>query len=185
MHYPVDQKNTTLPKDLLASNVTDIFVETGTNTGCGTKLAIECGFEKIITIDIEEKYVILARKRFAGNDNVQCLHGDSSIILASVIEQNLDKTMTFWLDGHGGMGGVPLMSELEIISKSPIKNHIIMIDDVRMFSSKQWKNLDFNFSLEEIKQKIVDINKDYKISFIDSVSGKGDILLAKVENLDD
>lgn len=40
MHYPVDQKNTTLPKDLLESNVTDIFVETGTNTGCATKLRI-------------------------------------------------------------------------------------------------------------------------------------------------
>lgn len=178
--YSVDQKQTTLSREILLENLTDVFVETGTNTGFGTQLALECGFKKIVTIDIEKKYVDNAKEKFKNNPNVECLLGDSRDLLPNVISKNVGKRITFWLDGHGGLGDIPLIEELRSIATSDIKNHIILIDDVRMIDSNMWKNFGFYNSLDDIKKELLEINQNYTIRFLDSISGKGDILLAKI-----
>jgi hypothetical protein len=50
----------------------------------------------------------------------------------------------FWLDAHyssrdtaKGEVSVPLLDELQVIASHPIKDHVILIDDYRLFG---WKN---------------------------------------------
>ena len=84
-------------------------------------------------------------ERFKHNPNVNLYHGDSSIILYDVIK-NINKRMLFWLDGHYSGHGTsqsnvtqlyefPLIYEIQQIDKHHIKDHIILIDDLRCFPS--------------------------------------------------
>jgi len=88
----------------------------------------------------------------------------SSVDLLPGIVESLDAPATFWLDAHpidDSMSFCPLYKELEIIKESAVENHVIMIDDVRMFGS--WLDVDE----QKVKEKLLDINPDYKITYED------------------
>ncbi len=92
--------------------------------------------------------------------------------------------ITFWLDGHfsyedtaQGDKYSPLLDELEIIAKHSIKNHTILIDDLRCWNIK---DPNYRFGLDEIKNKIKAINPKYKYSIEDSTAFPQDILVATV-----
>lgn len=66
------------------------------------------------------------------------LKGDTREHLKSILEQN--DNLLFWLDAHWSGGDTygeedecPLIEELEIIFDYPDKNHVILIDDARLF----------------------------------------------------
>jgi len=96
------------------------FVETGTYAGDGIKFALRAKFNEIYSIEIDQILFRNATKKFAANKNVHVSLGDSGVMLWEVIK-NLDKPITFWLDGHCGTprkdGGknTPLIEELEQI----------------------------------------------------------------------
>jgi hypothetical protein len=82
------------------------------------------------------------------------------------IVKKLDKRTTFWLDAHVDLGvmGVkkcPIYDELDMISNSDIKNHTILIDDLRCFGSGLWGE---GIELEKIKKMILKINENYNFS---------------------
>ena len=86
-----------------------------------------------------------------------------------MLVENLTEPATFWLDAHasgpnipgGKYGSCPLVQEIEAINLSPCKDHVIMIDDNRLFGSHEWDYLD--------KQKVIDalyaINPNYKLVY--------------------
>jgi hypothetical protein len=82
-----------------------ILVETGTYLGEMVRKTVN-HFESIFTIELDENLAHKAMKRFQRYSKVQILHGDSSIILESILEQ-IQEPAIFWLDGHYS-GGVPL-----------------------------------------------------------------------------
>jgi len=159
------------------------FVESGSYHGDGIKLAIGAGFENIYSIELNHSLYQECKGKFANQPNVTLFQGDSGILLYDVIK-NIDEPITFWLDGHY-MGGndtslgedySPLLKELNAIKKHHIKNHTILIDDVRQFGTI-W----FNFlSLDTIIAKILEINPSYKIFFVDGYV-RNDILIAQVQ----
>ena len=100
--------------------------------------------------------------------------GDSGIVMPEILK-NIDEKITFWLDGHE-FYKIPLINELESIKNHKIKGHTILIDDVRMLTRPEWNNI----GLESIISKIKEIDERYEISFVDSVNGKNDILIAKI-----
>lgn len=66
-------------------------------------------------------------------------HGDSACVLPELV-RNLDHPVLFWLDGHysggttaKGMMDSPISEELAAILGSPLKTHVILIDDARCF----------------------------------------------------
>lgn len=171
----------------------EVFVETGSYNGDGTQRAIDAGYSRIITIEIMEKRYRACKTRFLLNKNVQLFHGDSSDILEGIISK-INEPITFWLDGHFSEGdrlaGVPmktlcpLMEELEIINRHPIKTHTILIDDMNC-----WKGFDdiyhSGFDIDTIRRKLHEINPRYNISFINGRQEDGtlmpnDILKAKI-----
>lgn len=97
------------------------FVETGCYEGDGLNFAINANYEKIISIEIAEKYHKICTEKFKNNENVSIILGDSAIIMYDIIK-DIDSRITFWLDGHfcGGDSGLglhisPLIQELEHI----------------------------------------------------------------------
>jgi len=160
------------------------FVETGTYLGKGIRFALRAQFAEIHSIEINPLFVAKARKLFVGYTNVHVWQGDSSSDLWNIIK-NLDQQITFWLDGHCGSprkdGGknTPLIDELEQIKMHPIKTHTILIDDMHCCNTILFDWL----SKDDIKQKILEINPNYRISFIDGgdrAEYKNNVMVAQV-----
>jgi hypothetical protein len=93
----------------------------------------------------------------------------------------------FFLDAHVDNQNIynykkrcPLFDELEAIKSIDRKDNIIMIDDLRIIKSplpwgeNSYGNINF---LQEIMNKITEINKDYKFSTLNGHI-ENDVLLA-------
>ena len=102
---------------------------------------------------------------------------------------SLIESATFWLDAHasgpnlpgGKYGGCPLLQELNAINLSPCKDHVLFIDDVRLFGTHEW---DFLLK-EKVIEAIFNINPNYQISYIDGHEDgtfPNDILVATIDN---
>ena len=158
---------------------TDVFVETGTRTGDGVQTALNSGYSKIISIEIYEAHYQSSKNRFKHLPNVKIVKGDSGIILGEVIS-DINEPMTFWLDAHLkqaedseiGVKDYPIIEELSHIKNHPIKNHVILIDDIRC-----WNSIDESLMLDSVIEYIKTINPNYSIERLDGET-PSDILLA-------
>lgn len=163
-----------LHKDVILKYKTDdihTFIESGTFTGQSVQLALECGFQKIISVEISKENFEFTQDKFKENKNVKIIHGDSYMEFPNICK-NLNKRSIFWLDGHFdvfsdtlGFMKCPILKELESISNSTVKNHIIMIDDVRVFGNTLHCDWGEQIQLTDIIQCIKNINLNYQISF--------------------
>ena len=102
---------------------TNIFIETGTYMG-DTIYNMISEFNKIYSIELSEKYVNYATKRFENNNKVTIIHGDSTLMLKSILNE-VNDSVFFWLDGHWSGGDTakgnldcPLIEEITIINES-------------------------------------------------------------------
>jgi len=166
-------------KEVFEKYPNDFFVETGTHNGGGVQNALDAGFQYVRNIELAPHHCSNSKKRFKKNKNVQIHLGDSSCMLGEIIK-DIDRPITFWLDGHysagdtaQGLTNSPILLELDQIATHPIKTHTILIDDVRCFGT--W---DFDYvTLDEVVAKILEINPNYCIHFEDGYQ-ENDILVA-------
>lgn len=174
-----------LSKKVLEKYPNKYFVETGTHIGNSVQLALDCGFEKIITMEINPEKVNHAKERFSEeieNKKVIIFEGDTVDVFPEAIKL-LDAPATFWLDAHWDDGPkgeylCPLPIELELLSNNPIKEHTLLIDDRRLFGvpGTTWGH---TIDEEGILESIFDINSEYKISYEDGCVAN-DIIVAKI-----
>lgn len=122
------------------------LVETGTYLG-DTVEAQRKRFRKVVSIELSPDLYRAALARFANRRNVTLLEGDSADLMESVVAQ-LEGPALFWLDGHYSDGitaqgnlDTPVQRELEIILVSA-DNHVILVDDARLFGSGDYPTLD-------------------------------------------
>lgn len=148
--------------------ISDTFFETGCYIGDGIQFAVEAGFKEIYSMELSDKYFNICNERFKNKPFIKIIKGDSGIHLYDAIK-NIDNRITFWLDGHHsggdtalGCAWTPLMQELDSIKKHPIKDHIIMIDDIICWEKD---NPSIGFGIEDIKDKLLSINSDYKFEY--------------------
>lgn len=173
---------TTLKSEVLAKYKTNIFVETGTCEGGGVALALSLGFDKIYSIEINLERQLRNMDRFIRNSRVTLLTGDSGLEFPQLIPM-INEQATFWLDAHCERKSqvmrtwCPLYEELAAISRSSIKNHIIMIDDMRVIGVTKWGK---RVAKDRIINMIMTINPEYKISYEDNTIAQNDILVAKI-----
>lgn len=170
---------TTLTKEVLQKYRNDIFVETGTATGSGVKLALELGFKMIYSIELGARLQAKNAEQFKDFGNVKLFTGESISLLSEIIKQ-LDSKATFWLDAHSGkLKQAPIYRELEVINQSSIKNHTIMIDDMRVIGKSTWgKGLNKNILIE----KLLSINSLYTITYENNTLAENDIMVAHEKN---
>lgn len=161
----------TLNAHVLSKYPNSIFIETGTLNGDGVRVALECGFNHIYSIDINEDIVRRISKEFIDYGNrVRILHGDSFEVLQTLLP-TIQEPITFWLDGHwdGGPEGqyrCPLLYELDVIAQHEIKTHTLLIDDRRLFGegSHHWGR---EVTEDAVIDRIRTINPEYRITFED------------------
>lgn len=171
---------TTLSKEVLLKYLNPYFLETGTANGDCVRLALEVGFKKIFSIELDENLQnenIHNYQSFINEGKVNLITGDSLWELSNIIPV-LDKPTTFWLDAHQDFGpkGVkrcPLYEEISSIKMSNIKTHTILIDDMRMLG--HWWGEGIN--IDELKNRILEINSNYKFTFENGFA-LNDILVA-------
>jgi hypothetical protein len=122
------------------------FVETGTYYGNMVK-AVKDVFKRIISVELDNALFINAKRLFSPYPHILILHGDSGKVMPNILSV-LHEPALFWLDGHwvGPIGPnnqvkkgkedleTPIMAELTHILNHPIKNHVILIDDARLFT---------------------------------------------------
>lgn len=142
-----------------------------------SKQALKCNFDKVYCIEIRDDWVNLGRGIF--KEEIQKGHYhlflDDSTNMSNYLtgDDFKNKTM-FFLDAHVDNDNIknyqkkcPLFEELSAISNLGRKDHIILIDDLRIikntfpWNERSYGNINF---LQQIKNKIISINKDYKFS---------------------
>ncbi len=117
----------------------NIFIETGTFLGDMVWAQLPY-FKYIYSIELSLELAKRAQEIFKKYNNIHIIQGDSSDHIAPIIKNNQQPCL-FWLDGHysGGITALgnkacPIFEELANIASSKIKNHVILIDDVRCFN---------------------------------------------------
>ena len=163
------------------------FFETGLLNGECFGHALNLGFNKVCSIEINQKFVDLASKEYS--DWVQVgiaeIIADDSANLSRYLHLVEDHRCIFWLDAHLDSGletavktpvsTCPLKHELEAIAMTKRKDHVIMIDDLRIITdmkSSSWTSDDADisserFALDDIKSMIYKINPEYEIEILD------------------
>jgi hypothetical protein len=115
---------------------TPVLVETGTYRGT-TVRAMRRHFARIYSIELDDGLYERARRRFATDRHVEILHGDSGVVLPSLLKR-IDDSCLFWLDGHfsdwgtaRGATGSPLRRELDAVLGRRHEHDVVLIDDAR------------------------------------------------------
>jgi len=119
-------------------NNASMLVETGTYKGA---MLDSCKnlFDKLYSIELDKKLFEEAKEKYKDDPKVVNICGDSGVELKKLMDK-IDKPCLFWLDGHysGGITAkadidTPIVEELKAVFEHPIKNHVILIDDARLF----------------------------------------------------
>lgn len=161
------------PKEQLKNYITDVFFETGTYLADTSIAAIEAGFPKVITVELQEYLYVQAKEKCKELD-IDIHLGDSVRVMREILPLQEGK-ITFLLDAHIDGGNYrpgitpnirtcPLHEELEIIKTLSRNDHTILIDDVRIIGKIGWG---MEANLGTIIDKLKEINPDYKISYIE------------------
>jgi len=173
-----------------------VYLETGMWDPRGEvslRKALRCSFDKVYCIELRDDWVALGNQVF--NEDVQCnrlriIH-DDSVNLYKHIGSNPDfsQRSMFFLDAHVDNSNIqnyqkkcPLFDELEAIKQISRNDNIIMVDDLRIITQPfPWGetiygNIDF---LKVIKEKILEINPEYKFMYLDGQI-PNDVLLAYI-----
>lgn len=123
----------------------DVFVETGTFHGDTIEI-VKPYFNHIYSIELSEHYHTKACEKFADDERITLIYGDSAIVLSAIIPQLDERPVLYWLDAHwcvanataGESSQCGLLSEISAI-KTLNNESIIIIDDARLFLSTPQK----------------------------------------------
>jgi hypothetical protein len=117
------------------------LIETGTYLGDMVE-AQKARFKKIVSIELGVDLYEKATQRFKNDKNVLIVQGDSGKVLSTVMK-DINAPAIFWLDGHYSAGltakgdkDCPIFEELDSIFLDKKLNHILLIDDARLFVGK-------------------------------------------------
>jgi hypothetical protein len=109
----------------------------------------------------------------------------------------IDSKITFYLDAHDlgyegtksfqfdSIDNCPVLEELNTIKEHSIKEHTIIIDDIRIFDGTDNKNILYSWAKNTginsavIKQKILEINPNYKFKFENGII-QNDVLVTYI-----
>jgi hypothetical protein len=157
-----------------------------------SKQALKANFDKVFCIEIRQDWVYLGNIVFKNEikENKYFLFHDDSTKMKDYIDDDvLDKRSMFFLDAHVDNINIhnyqkkcPLFDELNAIKSLKRKDHIILIDDLRIikchfpWGETSYGDIDF---LQQIKNLILEINPDYKFDTLDGYV-PDDVLIAYI-----
>lgn len=140
------------------------FVETGTYMG-DMVACVRRAFGEIHSIELSDDLHKQAMRRFSRSKNVHLHCGDSGAIIQQVLDSLSGRTL-FWLDAHysGGITArtatdTPIAAELVRVFRHPIRDHVILIDDARLFVGK-----DSYPTIEQVRELIAQEHAPYELT---------------------
>jgi hypothetical protein len=155
-----------------------VFVESGSYLGDGIQDALDAGFERVISFEVAPGLYEKARLRFLNDPRVTVHHAPSQ----SMKLDDIKDRAFFWLDGHFSTPETgyhrtlcPVLEELDVIARHPIKTHTILIDDVRLFGTREFMGI----TIHDVQDVIRRINPNYVFTFANGHVAN-DILVARV-----
>ncbi len=162
-----------LLRDVAEKYALRALVETGTFFG-DTAVGLSKTFVKVHTIEAAPELYRAAEIRFKNHNNVVRHFGDSGKILPEIIKQ-LTSASLFWLDAHIQEFAVhgeenPILAEISHIVSDRRFNHVMAIDDVRLFGRKPEYP-----TLEQLKSCLSAAGRRYSLNFI------GDLAIVSLE----
>jgi len=118
-----------------------VFFETGTYLGDMIQ-AVKDDFRHIYSVELSERLYRQAQLRFKKDQHITLLQGDSGKVIRETLKQ-IQESCLFWLDAHYS-GGItakgdklsPILDEVILILKHSVRNHVVLIDDARIFVGK-------------------------------------------------
>lgn len=153
-----------LIRDYAKTFHTDILIESGTYLGDMVH-AMKNSFSRIISFELDQTLAAKARQRFAKDDHIEIVQGDSGKLLGDYLA-TINEPCLFWLDGHysGGITAkgaleTPIKNELTFIFSHPVDGHVILIDDARCFTGEN----DYP-TLEELQNFVAEIKPKHKFT---------------------
>ena len=157
-----------------------------------SKKALKCNFDKVFCIEIRKDWVENGKKIF--NEDIEKgrynLYLDDSTNMGKYLTgDDFNNKTIFFLDAHVDNSNIhnytkkcPLFEELSAIGNLERKDHIILIDDLRIIKGNfPWGETSYgniNF-FEQIKNKILSINENYKFSTLNGHI-ENDVLIAYI-----
>lgn len=158
-----------------------------------SKTALKCNFGKVFSIEIREDWVNLGREVFKEEieSGRYTLYLDDSTNMEQYLSNtnDFDERTIFFLDAHVDNSSIknfkrrcPLFEELSSIKGLNRKDHIILVDDLRIIKNAYpWGETGFGKIdfLQQIKELILTINPEYKFDTLDG-HVKDDVLLAYI-----
>ena len=130
-----------LIRDYAKTFYMQILIETGTYLGDMVH-AMKKSFSRIVSFELDQTLATQARERFANDNHIEIVQGDSGKLLGEVLA-NINEPCLFWLDGHysGGITAkgaleTPIKNEVAAILSHPVDGHVILIDDARCFTGE-------------------------------------------------
>jgi hypothetical protein len=162
-----------------------VYIETGLFKGESLNKAINCDFKKLYSIDINPEFINDGLKNFRNyidENKVEILLGNSIDVLKKLLP-TINEKITFYLDAHDltykGINGnlydkkyeCPILEEIDVISNHHIKEHIIIIDDIKMMinGGVGWGE-GYGITLDLLKNKILTINEKYNFEIINGIN---------------
>jgi len=155
---------------IIRDSATQSFVETGTYKGDTVEWARH-RFSRVYSVELGQELHAKNLIRFAGAGNVELYNMDSVEGLRAVLPRITDKCF-FWLDAHYSLRdtalgeiSVPLIEELEAIKTHSIRNHVIIIDDVRLFGWDDPRGLERwgGITIPKLTALLKSINPGYRV----------------------
>ena len=138
-----------------------VFFETGTHIGTAIQSAYDLGFERIISIEIQERFYDYCMQRFQPLDaweQIKLFLGRSEDNIEKLVQEWVNGRAMFWLDAHETNS--PYKLEIEAILKHPRKDHIILVDDIEIYY----------IDTDWIKDKLLNYNPNYKFKVYEEKS---------------
>ena len=162
--------------DLFKEHKTSHFIETGSYEGHSIARALDIGYNRIYSCEINLDRYNDCLDKFHRNENVLLYYGDSLHALPLMLK-DIDQKCTFWLDAHrsGISRDCPTLEELKIIGQHHIKDHTILIDDVSDFGTEAHEGI----TILDLQMEILKINKHYIFSYIDTCK-PNNVMICKV-----
>ena len=125
----------------------DTFFECGTGGGDGIRVALEAGFERIISVELHQPRADAAKHRFRfdiADGRVTVVEGMSCDVMGGFLSTDPGRVV-WWLDAHVDHPGLPnalmscpLLGELELLAVHKRQGDTILVDDRRLFGGKGW-----------------------------------------------
>lgn len=171
----------------------NVFVETGCFRGNSLSFALQQGFERLYSCDVDQEMIDYCNYIFKNYKNLKIIKNTSSEFLEVILPSLTEDKILFYLDAHlpehdKNNGSVildsdlnfPLQQEIEIINRlRPNSSDVIICDDLRIYEDGPFTGGNWKARQQFNLPSLVDFLDKYNYNIEKYYSCEGYLLLTR------